>query len=57
MPSPPKNVINNKHIGGRRRGTTIRWTNYRDGKQMRKKRKEDIKIETRKRDFQVNINA
>jgi hypothetical protein len=28
MPSPPKNVINKKHVGGRGRGTTISWTNY-----------------------------
>jgi len=43
MPSSPENVISKKHVGGRGRGTPISWTNYRDGKQMRKKREEEIK--------------
>jgi len=43
MPSSSENVISNKHVGGRGRGTPISWTNYRDGKQMRKKREEEIK--------------
>jgi hypothetical protein len=44
-------VINNKHVDGRGRGTTISWTNNGDSKRMRKKREEEIKTETHIRDF------
>jgi hypothetical protein len=51
----PKNALNNKYVDGRGRGTTISWTYNRDGKRMRKKRGEKIKIETRVRDFPLSI--